>query len=445
MSARRTPLLLRSLFVIGAVIGVVASVEAAPPSSPVPVVDHHQHLLSPQGAALLNTPELAENVPPAVTALLRAHEAGWNDATKLEPLYASDAVVLDVGGPAWLQGRTAAAEHFAKRFVRPYTILPLAWQGDERSGHLAALYSRGEGDARRNVGSVAMRLVREDGAWRVAMVYPVFPGPVLEQPLDAERLVALLDAAGIRRAVVLSVGYWFQSPHFKVDDPVRRTREENRWTAEQVARHPDRLVAFCSLNPISDDALMLLEECAKDGGFKGLKLHFGNADIDLTKPEHLRRVRDVFAAANKARLAIVVHARGGDDYGARHARQLVDELLPDAPDVTVQMAHLWGGAAFAPEALAVYAEAIAAKHPATRNFIFDISDAASAAGTPEAAALLVQRMRLIGIERLYYGSDAAFSGHPDPAASWQALRKGLPLTDEEFARIAGNVAPYLRE
>lgn len=443
MSVRRTPLLVRSLLVLGTVIAAATCALAAPPSA-APVVDHHQHLLSAQGAALLNTPEVAEDVPPAITALLRAHEAGWNDAAKLAPLYAQDAVVLDYGEPAWLQGRTMAAEHMAKRFARPYTILPLAWRGDERGGHLAALYSRGEGDARRNVGSVAMRLVREGDAWRIAMEYPVFPGPVLEQPLDAERLIALLDAAGIRRAVVLSTGYWFQSPLFKVDDPVRRAREENRWTAEQVARYPDRLVAFCSLNAISDSALALLEECAKDGRFKGLKLHFGNADIDLTDTEHLRRVRAVFAAANKARLAIVVHARGGDDYSARHARLLVDELLPAAPDVTVQMAHLWGGAAFAPEALAVYAEAVAAKHPATRNFVFDVSDAAFAAGTPETAALLAKRMRQIGFDRLYYGSDAAFSGHPDPAASWQAFRKGLPLTDDEFAQIAGNVAPYLR-
>lgn len=444
MSVRRMPCQIRVLFVLGAVISATACALAAPPAS-APLVDHHQHLLSPRGAMLLNTPELAEDVPPAVMALLRAHEAGWNDAAKLAPLYAADAVVLDDAEPAWLQGGTEAAGRMARRFARPYTILPLAWQGDERSGHLAALYSRGEGDARRNVGSVAMRLVREGDAWRIAMEYPVFPGPVLEQPLDAERLVALLDAAGIRRAVVLSIGYWFQSPHFKVDDPLRRVREENRWTAEQVARYPDRLVAFCSLNAISDAALALLEECADDGRFKGLKLHFGNADIDLTRPDHLQRVRAVFAAANKARLAIVVHARGGDDYDARHAKLLIDELLPAAPDVTVQMAHLWGGAAFAPEALAVYAEAVAAKHPATRNFIFDVSDAAFAAGTPETTALLVRRMRQIGFDRLYYGSDAAYSGHPDPATSWQAFRKALPLTEAEFVQIASNVAPYLQE
>ena len=429
-----------------ALAGSGAPAHAAPPATPdAPLVDHHQHLLSAQGASLLNTPELATDLPDGVVALLRTHESAWNDAKGLAPLYSDAAVALDDSEQAWVAGRAAVAAHMAKRFARPYRILPLAWRGDERSGHLAALYSRGEGAERRNVGSVAMRVVREDGDWRIAMEYPVFPGPTLEQPLDAERLVALLDAAGIRRAVVLSVAYWFQSPKFKVDDPVRRAREENAWPAAQVARYPDRLVAFCSLNAISDAALELLRECADDGRFKGLKLHFGNADIDLADPGHRRRVRAVFAAANAAGLAIVVHTRGGDAHDARHARLLIDEVLPAAPDIPVQIAHLWGGGAFAPEALAAYAEAVRSGNPATRRLIFDAADAAYGAATPETAALIVQRMREIGLDRIYYGSDGAFDGHPDPAASWQGFRKGLPLTNAEFDRIIGNVAPYLRD
>jgi predicted TIM-barrel fold metal-dependent hydrolase len=408
-----------------------------------PSVDHHQHLLSPQGAALLNAPDLATDVPADVSALLLAHEAAWDDAARLALLYADDAVALDVNDNRWIQGKDAVAAHMSKRFARPYNILPLAWRRDGDSAVLSALYSRGEGSDRRNVGSVAMRLVQENGTWRIAMEYPVFPGPVLQQPLDAERLIALLDAAGIRRAAVLSVAYWFQSPMYKVDDPVRGVRDENAWTAAQAARYPDRLVAFCSLNPISDAALELLRECVGDGRFKGLKLHFGNANIDLTNPDHLRRVRAVFAAANAARLAIVVHARGGDEYDARHARIFVEQLLPAAPDVPVQMAHLWGGAQFAPEALAVYAEAIEAGKPATGRFIFDVSDAAFAARTPELAQLIATRMRQIGMDRMYYGSDAAFDGHADPATSWQTFRKGLPLTDAEFLQIQSNVAPYM--
>jgi len=74
--------------------------------------------------------------------------------------------------------------------------------------------------------------------------------------LDARQLVALLDAAGIRRAVVLSVAYQFANPNRPaVQDEYAKVRAENDWTSEQVGQFPDRLVAFCGLNPLKDYAL----------------------------------------------------------------------------------------------------------------------------------------------------------------------------------------------
>ena len=46
-----------------------------------------------------------------------------------------------------------------------------------------------------------------------------------------------LDAAGIERAVVLSVGYSFADERKKLDDPDRLTREQNDWTSAEVARN----------------------------------------------------------------------------------------------------------------------------------------------------------------------------------------------------------------
>ena len=71
--------------------------------------------------------------------------------------------------------------------------------------------------------------------------------------------------------------------------------------------------------------------------------------------------------------------------------------------------------------------------------------AAFAAGTPEIAQLLARRMRKIGLDRMYYGADGAFDGHPDPKTSWETFRKGIPFTDAVFAQISANVAPYLRD
>ena len=44
---------------------------------------------------------------------------------------------------------------------------------------------------------------------------------------------------------------------------------------------------------------------------------------------------------------------------------------------------------------------------------------------------------------MLYGSDAAAGDNLRPREGWAAFR-GLPLTEDELARIAANVAPYLR-
>jgi predicted TIM-barrel fold metal-dependent hydrolase len=415
------------------------------PDELTPDVDHHQHLLSPQGAALLNNPQNAVDLPPGVVQVLRQHEAAWNDPARLAAIYSADAVALNDDEDEWVHGHDEVARFIGTRFARPYQITPVAYTGDEHRARLAARYSRGEGTERRHIGSVMIELVREGEQWRIATEYPLFPGPPREEPLDAQRLVAMLDAAHIKRAVVLSVGYWFDSPAHPSTRSVDAMQAENTWTAEQAARFPDRLIAFCSLNPVSDAAAATLRLCVGDKRFKGLKLHLANSRVDLLNADHVRRTREVFAAANRARLPIVVHVRNGDHYGAREARVFLEEILPAAPDIPVQIAHLWGGANFAPDALAVYAAAVAARRPATRNLYFDISDAALVANTPEPAQVVADRIRQIGLDRIFYGSDAAFSNHPDPAGSWAAFRKGIPLSPAEFEKIAHNVAPYLRE
>ena len=51
-------------------------------------------------------------------------------------------------------------------------------------------------------------------------------------------------------------------------------------------------------------------------------------------------------------------------------------------------------------------------------------------------------IRQIGVDRILYGSDAAVQDNPRPREGWALFRR-LPLTDDEFERIAKNVAPYL--
>jgi predicted TIM-barrel fold metal-dependent hydrolase len=266
-------------------------------------------------------------------------------------------------------------------------------------------------------------------------------------------VVGLLDAAGIGRAVLLSLAYSYGSPKRQVDDEYAAVRLENDWTAAQAAQFPGRLLAFCSFNPLKDYALRELERCAATPGLEhGIKLHFANADVQLDNPQHVERLKQVFRAANAHYMAIVVHMRASISkqrpYGAAQARVFLEQLLPLAPDIPVQVAHFAGaGPGYddppSDEAMAVLAEATGRHDPRTRQLWFDVASLADRNISPANADLLVRRIRQAGVERILYGSDAAAGDNLRPREAWAAFCR-LPLTKDELARIAGNVAPYLR-
>ena len=276
----------------------------------------------------------------------------------------------------------------------------------------------------------------------------VFTAP---KAITAADLIAEMDAAGIDRAVVLSAAYGFSNP-FKEPGPdeYARVRAENDWVSMQVARYPRRLTGFCAVNPLHDYALREIERCSKDPNLRtGLKLHFGNSDVNLDIDEHVERTRAIFAAANAHGMAIVVHAHANIDhnrpYGAKQARVFLERLLPAAPDVTVQIAHLAGGGGYdlaVDEALGVYTEAIERGDPRVRRLYFDASGIPIAGMWEQSAALLTKRMRQIGMDRILFGCDSPIPGN-SPSEFLERWHK-LPLTSEEFQRIESNTAPYLR-
>lgn len=271
--------------------------------------------------------------------------------------------------------------------------------------------------------------------------------------ITAPDLVALLDQAGIERALILSPAYLFGKPGRNVDNEYAKVKAENDWNAAQAAMFPTRLKAMCGVNPLKAYALDELKRCSAAPGFaRGMKLHFGNSDVQLDNPAHLAAMQTFFRAANQLGMALVVHTRASFShkrpYGTAQGRILLEELIPQAPDVVVHIAHLAGsGPGYADpaahEVMAVLAEAFARRDPHLRNVYVDPASNANGNMAPADAALMAERIRQIGVDNVLYGSDAATAHNLAPREAWQAFRK-LPLTDAEFARIARNVAPYLR-
>ena len=270
--------------------------------------------------------------------------------------------------------------------------------------------------------------------------------------ISARDVVALLDSARIRRALVLSVAYtWGKASRATADDEYNHVKAENDWTAQQVSQLSDRLRAFCSFNPLRPYAVDELTRCHDNPQLRqGLKLHFGNSDVDLANVENVAQVRRIFDAANRHGMAIVVHMRTSLDlrrsYGADAARVFLNELLSAAPDVPVQIAHLAGAGGYdaaTDSALGVFVDATARYDTRMKNVWFDAAGVVRPDMTADVLRRIAARIQQIGVQRVLYGSDAAASPLAYPKAGWAAFRR-LPLSETEFRIIANNVTPYMR-
>ena len=230
-----------------------------------------------------------------------------------------------------------------------------------------------------------------------------------------------------------------------------KVKAENDWTSSEIAKFRDRLRGFCSFNPLRTYALEELHRCAKDAHLHvGLKLHFGNADVQLDDPEQVETLRAVFRSANDCGMAIAAHLRSSvtmrRPYGAAQSRVFITRVLSAAPDVPVQIAHLAGAGGYdsaTDEALAVFVDAIAKKDPLVRNVYFDASGVVGiGAWTADQADKVAMRIRQLGLTRVLYGSDAPVATN-SPREAWDKF-KTLPLSESEFRTIDNNVAPYMK-
>lgn len=281
------------------------------------------------------------------------------------------------------------------------------------------------------------------------LVSPAF-APIVKLPArDGKALLSELDAAGIGKAVVLSVGYSFADERKKLDDPDRLTREENDWTSTQVAASGGRLIGFCSANPLRAVALEELQRCLALPGMKGIKMHLGNSGISLRDSAHAARMIQLFTLTERLHAPILIHmrARGGLVYGAEDARLFLDKLVPVAPSIEIVVAHLGGAGpgypAQADEVMSVFGAAAESKDPRMRNIYFDVATVVTAETTPEEGAVIAKRIRQVGSSRVLYGSDLSPPGG-SVRSGWEVFRNRTPLTAAEFRTIAGNVTRFAR-
>jgi predicted TIM-barrel fold metal-dependent hydrolase len=367
---------------------------------------------------------------------------GAGDAVGLAGLFTDDGMLLDLGRHAWSRGPIGI------RFLYSgasggYRYRPTAFTRGDSMAHVAGAVAVGSVEAPRDIAQFLMVLRQgPEGRWRIAAEMLHLGSPPPARAFTAEDLIRQLDSGGVRRAAVMSVAYWFDSPAYRVPDPAAMVAAENDWVAAQVARFPDRLVGFCSAGPLRASAAAELARCARHPQMRGVKLHLTNAAFDFRDTAHVAALRRVFAEANRGRLPVLIHLRtSSGDYGRADAEAFLREVLPAAPDVPVQIAHMGGWGAYdraTDDALGAFVDAIAAGAPATRRLYFELASAGSERSSEEMRRRLAGRIRQLGTGRVLFGSDNA-------RAEWATFRRLVPLTADEFAAIARNVAPHLAE
>lgn len=278
-----------------------------------------------------------------------------------------------------------------------------------------------------------------------------------EHAATAKDLIAALDAAHIERAAALSDAYRLGSPFVHVPNEAEAVERENEWTAAQVRQYPTRLMGFCSVNPLRSYAMSAIQRCSQLG-LHGLKLHLANSRFNFERSADVKKLERIFALANRLHMAIIIHLRTDEKWNSeRSVRLFVDKVLPMAPDVPVQVAHMgaWGGYDRSTDtALQTFISSCRSHRPTCRHLFFDISvvvlDPAATDRVdrllareqqdfPQGPYRLAANIRKFGIQRILFGSD-----FPDsmPAEYEQLLRTELKLKPGEVDQLFSNVAPY---
>ncbi len=259
----------------------------------------------------------------------------------------------------------------------------------------------------------------------------------------ASDAIRALDAAGVSRGVVLSSAYLYgmSSLHLSRQEIARNVRLENEFTAAEVRKSPKRLVAFFSVDPLQDSALEEVRYWSDRSEFVGLKLHFKASAVDIRSADHRKRVSGVLAEAAKAHLPFVIHV-GGGDFNASDAELFINDVLPNAGDSWVQIAHGGGGLPSVNgnnlSVLRTFGDHIVKDDPRTRRVLFDLSFVPGPSDGPEVARASTRELRRIGIKRFLFGSDFNVQ---TPAEAITNLKR-LDLTAEELQTLSQNCAPW---
>jgi len=150
---------------------------------------------------------------------------------------------------------------------------------------------------------------------------------------ELDRMLRDMDAAGIEKAVLL--GWYWENP--------QTCLEQNSWYEQAIQQHPDRLLAFASLNAMDPKLAHEIIHSAKDKGFCGIGEVHPQVQGHTLKDPCWQKVMEL---AHDEDLPINLHVTEpvGRDYPTKVNTPLEDYLwlAEQYPEAKLIYAH-WGG------------------------------------------------------------------------------------------------------
>ena len=264
-------------------------------------------------------------------------------------------------------------------------------------------------------------------------LFSVFAGEDLV-PATADDLIARLDEGNVRRAVILSLGYLGAPVGWT--DPANMVAE-NDFVAAEVARHPDRLLGFCGINPVGEGAADEIDRCLGLPGMVGVKLHLEGSGVNLTDPAHVAGLGAAFDRVAERDAPVLMHVADERGYSLDNQRfAALSEILLAHPTVRVAHAHCanW----IDDHGIETWLRLPRSGYNPETSYV-DVSACLRFYSDAPLShrELLVWRLRKWGIGHVLFGSDYFAADGATPREALETLTL-YPFTQEELDTILSN-------
>jgi predicted TIM-barrel fold metal-dependent hydrolase len=230
--------------------------------------------------------------------------------------------------------------------------------------------------------------------------------------ITIDDLLRRMDRAEVAKALT-----WLRPPY------VREIGESNAYVHRAVQQHPDRILGFGWADPRLglDKAREAVKRCVEDYGFYGVKLNGAQNSYYIDNPEISLPIVEEIAKTGKL---LAFHV-GTDAFEATHPFR-VAKIAEMYPEVQILMVHM-GGVGYAD--LSNAAIEMAQEHPNLTLI-----------GSAVRAVAVLKAVRVLGADRVCFGSDTPFALMHVEVAKYNALLDGEVTPEEKQMIMAGNIA-----